>query len=371
MPALTLDHVTKLFGNSVAVDDLSLSIADGEFVCLLGPSGCGKTTTLRMIAGFEPVNQGTILLDGKDITAVPPQRRDIGFVFQHYALFPHMTVAQNVGYGLKMRRYPAAAIAKEIEATLDLVRLGELAARYPAQLSGGQQQRVALARALAIRPRLLLMDEPLSNLDAKLRDDMRFEIQRIQRQVGITTVFVTHDQAEAFALADRIGVMTQGRLRQLAEPSSIYESPTNATVESFIGQVNSLHGRIVCVDGQCARLRTDDGMEVSGTGRVRVGEPVNAMVKQERVLLSRRLPKLADNVFSCRLETRTYLGGQISYGLALKKASRMMTALVPNHPAFDHFAPFEAAYVSWSRADCHIYPAAADPISELQQRAAS
>lgn len=368
MPALTLSHVTKLFGEFVAVDDLSLSIADGEFLCLLGPSGCGKTTTLRMIAGFESVDQGAILLDGEDITTMPPQMRGIGFVFQHYALFPHMTVAQNVGYGLRMRRYAAARIAKEVDAALDLVRLSELATRYPTQLSGGQQQRVALARALAVRPRLLLMDEPLSNLDAKLRDDMRVEIRRIQRQVGITTVFVTHDQAEAFALANRIGVMTQGRLRQLAEPWSIYETPSNATVERFIGQVNTLNGQIVSVDGEAARLRTDHGLEVSGTGRaLQVGERVNAIVKQERVLLSCERPNLADNVFNCRLQTRTYLGGQISYSFVLERGpcqdqiGQMITALVPNHPAFGRFAPGETAYVSWSRADCHIYSATAIP----------
>jgi putative spermidine/putrescine transport system ATP-binding protein len=303
-------------------------------------------------------------VDGEDITAVPPHKRDIGFVFQHYALFPHLTVAQNVGYGLKMRRYAPTDIAREVGAALDLVRLGDLAARYPSQLSGGQQQRVALARALAIRPRLLLMDEPLSNLDAKLRDDMRVEIRRIQRQVGITTVFVTHDQAEAFALADRIGVMTQGRLRQLADPSSIYETPANATVERFIGQVNVLNGLIVAIDGEEARLQTSQGLEISGVGRgFRLGEAATALVKQERVLLSRRRTEGADNVFGGRIAVRTYLGGQISYGLAIESAScgaetaQMVAALVPNHPAFERFAPAETAQVSWARADCHIYPA--------------
>lgn len=368
MPALTLNHVTKLFGKVVAVDDLSLSIPKGEFVCLLGPSGCGKTTTLRMIAGFEAVDYGEILLDGEDITAVPPQRRDIGFVFQHYALFPHMTVAQNVSYGLRMRCYAASRIAKEVDAALEMVRLSDLAARYPSQLSGGQQQRVALARALAIRPRLLLMDEPLSNLDAKLRDNMRVEIRRIQRQVGITTVFVTHDQAEAFALADRIAVMTKGRLRQLAEPSSIYETPSNATVELFIGHVNTLSGKTISVDGETARLRTDAGIEVSGIGKdLRLGEPADAIVKQERVLLSRQRPEAADNVFACRFRIRTHLGGQISYTFSLQtepcrgQQGQMITALVPNYPAFERFEVDEVAYVSWSRADCHIYPADAIP----------
>jgi putative spermidine/putrescine transport system ATP-binding protein len=356
VPELSLDNVTKRFGHVVAVDDLSLSIADGEFLCLLGPSGCGKTTTLRIIAGFETVDRGSIRLDGADITAMPPQRRDIGLVFQHYALFPHMTVAQNVGYGLKMRRYAPARINKEVGDALDLVRLGDLAARYPRQLSGGQQQRVALARALAIRPRLLLMDEPLSNLDAKLRDDMRVEIRRIQRQVGITTVFVTHDQAEAFALADRIGVMTQGRLRQLADPASIYERPASVTVGRFIGQVNALSGRIAALDGERARLKVGDTVEIVGTGvDLERGAPATAIVKQERVRLSRERPPTIDNVLPSRIQAMTYLGNQISYLCELPGFA--VTALVPNHPAFERFAPGDNVFVSWSSRDCCMYSA--------------
>jgi putative spermidine/putrescine transport system ATP-binding protein len=354
MPELTLRHVTKLFGDMVAVDDLSLSIGDGEFVCLLGPSGCGKTTTLRMIAGFETVDHGAILLDGEDITGVPPQKRDIGLVFQHYALFPHMTVAQNVGYGLKMRRYAASRIAEEVSAALDLVRLGDLAGRYPSQLSGGQQQRVALARALAIRPRLLLMDEPLSNLDAKLRDDMRMEIRRIHRQVGITSIFVTHDQAEAFALADRIGVMTQGRLRQMADPASIYETPASATVGNFIGQVNSLTGRIIAFDGERARIDVDTALEITGIGSdLRLGSVVTLIIKQERVLLSRQMPAAAENIFSCRIEAMTYLGGHINYVCLVQ--NQVISAVVPSHPAFERFAPGETVFAWWSSTDCHVF----------------
>jgi putative spermidine/putrescine transport system ATP-binding protein len=206
MSDLELRSISKTFGDTVAVDDLSFRIEPGEFVSILGPSGCGKTTTLRLIAGFERPDTGRILIDGQDLTSVPPQRRNIGVVFQSYALFPHMTVAQNVAFGLEMRRMARADVQSAVADVLALVRLGELAGRYPNQLSGGQQQRVALARSLAIRPRLLLLDEPLSNLDAKLRDDMREEIRRIQREVGITAVFVTHDQSEAFVLADRVAV---------------------------------------------------------------------------------------------------------------------------------------------------------------------
>ncbi|HUZ74199.1 MAG TPA: ABC transporter ATP-binding protein [Stellaceae bacterium] len=356
MPDLVLRHVTKLFGDTVAVDDLSLSIGDGEFVCLLGPSGCGKTTTLRMIGGFETVDHGTILLDGADITAMPPQKRDIGLVFQHYALFPHMTVAQNVGYGLKMRRYAPSRIAAEVGEALDLVRLGDLAARYPSQLSGGQQQRVALARALAIRPRLLLMDEPLSNLDAKLRDDMRVEIRRIQKRVGITTIFVTHDQVEAFALADRIGVMTKGRLRQMANPAALYETPANATVGSFIGQVNSLTGRVRAFEGERVRIDVEDGLAIIGMGRdLRLGAAATSIVKQERVLLSRQSPAGTENVFPCRIEATTYLGGHINYVCLVQ--SQVVNAIVPSHSAFERFEPGETVFASWSTADCHIFAA--------------
>jgi putative spermidine/putrescine transport system ATP-binding protein len=354
MPELALEHVTKLFGDTVAVDDLSLSIGDGEFICLLGPSGCGKTTTLRMIAGFESVDRGLIRLDGEDITAVAPQKRDIGLVFQHYALFPHMTVAQNVGYGLKMRRYPAARIAAAVGGALDLVRLGDLAARYPSQLSGGQQQRVALARALAIRPRLLLMDEPLSNLDAKLRDDMRAEIRRIQRQVGITTVFVTHDQTEAFALADRIGIMMQGRLQQMADPISLYETPTSAMVGGFIGQSNSLVGRVRTFEKGHAKIAVTDGLEITGVGRdLWLDAAATALVKQERVVLSRQRPAAGDNVFPCRIEARTYLGAGILYACSVH--GTVMNALAPNHPSVERFEPGDAAFAAWSNADCHIF----------------
>jgi putative spermidine/putrescine transport system ATP-binding protein len=365
MPELALEHVTKLYGDAPAVDDLSLKVGNGEFVCLLGPSGCGKTTTLRMIAGFETVDRGAILLDGEDVTAVPPQKRDIGFVFQHYALFPHMTVAQNVGYGLKLRRYTAPRIAEEVGAALGLVRLGHLSARYPSQLSGGEQQRVALARALAIRPRLLLMDEPLSNLDAKLRDAMRIEIRRIQRQVGITTIFVTHDQAEAFALADRIGVMMQGKLRQLADPVSLYEKPESALVGSFIGQVNVLSGQLRACEQERARVAVADGLEIVGVGRdLRPGTAVTALVKQERVLLSRERPgaggagDAAENVFSCRIEARTFLGGNIFYMcrlLGLPGAA--VNALVPSHPSVERFEPGDTVFARWSAADCHVFAA--------------
>jgi ABC-type Fe3+/spermidine/putrescine transport system ATPase subunit len=354
---LALEHVTKSFGDTVAVDDLSLAIGEGEFVCLLGPSGCGKTTTLRIIAGFETPDRGAIRLGGEDVTAVPSRRRDIGLVFQHYALFPHMTVAQNVGYGLRMRRYDPARIAREVGAALDLVRLGSLAARYPGQLSGGQQQRVALARALAIRPRLLLMDEPLSNLDAKLRDDMRAEIRRIQKEVGITTVFVTHDQAEAFALADRIGVMMHGRLQQLSDPVALYETPASATVGGFIGQVNSLTGCVRALANGGVHVAVGNGLELVGRGRdLTCGAAVTALVKQERVALSRQRPDGGDageNVFPCRIEARTFLGGSIVYACRIEGA--VVNAVVPSLRSAERFAPGDTVYAHWSIDECLVF----------------
>jgi spermidine/putrescine ABC transporter ATP-binding subunit len=351
MAALLLQGVTKMFGDAVAVSDLSLAIESGEFVCILGPSGCGKTTTLRMIAGFERPDRGRILIDGQDITGVAPQRRNIGFVFQSYALFPHMTVAQNVAFGLAMRKVSAPQIKSAVTATLALVRLGELGARYPHQLSGGQQQRVALARALAIRPRLLLLDEPLSNLDAKLRDDMREEVRRIQRQVEITAIFVTHDQSEAFALADRIAVMDRGKLQQFADPVRIYETPANATVSNFIGQANVLEGSVVAVSGDRVRVKLTDGTELLcvGTG-LKPGAPCRAFIKHERVLLSRIALEQSDNLFKGTIAGRTYLGDSARYAITTE-TKLMLWSTVPHRPDFEQFDLGEKVFAAFCAAD--------------------
>jgi len=354
MAELDLQHVTKYYGDVLAVDDLSLSIERGEFVCLLGSSGCGKTTTLRMIAGFESIDAGMITLGGEDVTALPPQRRDIGLVFQQYALFPHMTVAENVAFGLKMRRLGRARIDAEVAEALTLVRIEGLAERYPRQLSGGQQQRVALARALTIRPRLLLMDEPLSNLDAKLRDEMRDEIRRIQKTTGITAVFVTHDQTEALALADRVAVMEKGKLLQIADPLSIYERPTSVAVDRFIGQVNALNGTIVEVKGDLARVTVEGGFEVTGVVvDRRRGDRVLAMVKQERIVLTRQRPASADNILPCIVEAQTYLGPVILY--QCRANGQKLSVIVPNHPSLDRFAVGESGFAHWSSRDCRVF----------------
>jgi spermidine/putrescine ABC transporter ATP-binding subunit len=252
--AVELDGVTKRFGEVTALDKVSLMVRRGELMTLLGPSGCGKTTLLNLVAGFLIPDSGEIAIDGKRVTDVPTHRREIGIMFQNYALFPHMSVVANVGYGLKMRRVAKAEIARRVAEALALVKLEGMEDRKPRQLSGGQQQRVALARALVIRPRVLLLDEPFSALDRSLRASMQVEIKEIQRKLGVTTIFVTHDQGEALSLSDRIAVITQGRIRQLGTPSEVYRQPADRFVASFVGDINVLHGRIERFDGATAAV---------------------------------------------------------------------------------------------------------------------
>jgi putative spermidine/putrescine transport system ATP-binding protein/spermidine/putrescine transport system ATP-binding protein len=250
--AVALDGVTKRFGETAALDDVSLLVRRGELMTLLGPSGCGKTTLLNLVAGFLAADHGEIAIDGERVTERPPYRREIGIMFQSYALFPHMSVAANVGYGLRMRRRPKAEIARRVEEALALVKLAGLADRRPRQLSGGQQQRVALARALVIRPKVLLLDEPFSALDRNLRGAMQVELKQIQQQLGVTTIFVTHDQGEALSLSDRIAVIAAGRIRQLGTPDEIYRRPSDRFVASFVGDVNILPARLERIDGATA-----------------------------------------------------------------------------------------------------------------------
>ncbi|MDH4059922.1 MAG: ABC transporter ATP-binding protein [Aquincola sp.] len=243
MAFLELHGLVKRYGDFTAVADCELSVSQGEFVCLLGPSGCGKTTTLQMVAGFTPPSAGRILLDGKDITDVKPNQRGLGIVFQSYALFPHMTVADNVAFGLEMRGVAAAERSKRVADTLELVHLTPLAGRYPRELSGGQRQRVAMARALVIQPPVLLLDEPMGALDAKLREEMQIELRALQHRVGITTIMVTHDQAEAMTLADRVVLMNKGRIEQIGRPFEMYEQPNGRFSSTFLGKANLFEGR--------------------------------------------------------------------------------------------------------------------------------
>ena len=284
MAFLELTGVQKRFGDVAAVHDFNLRAERGEFVSFLGPSGCGKTTTLRMIAGFERPTAGQILVDGTDITHRAPNQRNVGMVFQSYALFPNMNVADNVGFGLKVRKRPKDQIRKRVAELLDLIHLPEKADRYPYQLSGGQQQRVALARALAIEPQVLLLDEPLSALDAKIRVILRNEIRTIQRQLGITTVYVTHDQEEALSLSDRVVVMSEGHIEQIGTPFEIYNFPQTAFVASFVGTLNSLDATVV--EPSAGRVSVD-GQEI------RVAKPIGDRRAGERVVVSLRPEALA------------------------------------------------------------------------------
>jgi putative spermidine/putrescine transport system ATP-binding protein/spermidine/putrescine transport system ATP-binding protein len=252
--AVRLDGVTKRFGRTTALDGVSLHIHRGELMTLLGPSGCGKTTLLNLVAGFLVPDQGAIAIDGFEVNDIPTYRREIGIMFQSYALFPHMSVAANVGYGLRMRGTPKAEIARRVAEALALVKLEGLGDRKPRQLSGGQQQRVALARALVIRPKVLLLDEPFSALDRNLRAAMQVEIKEIQKKLGVTTIFVTHDQGEALSLSDRIAVIAEGRIRQLGAPDQIYRRPADRFVASFVGDVNVLRARLECIDGTVATV---------------------------------------------------------------------------------------------------------------------
>ena len=280
MALIEFDRIRKLYPGaaSAAVEDLSLSVEAGEFLTLLGPSGSGKTTTLMLLAGFEPPTSGQIRLDGKPIQKLPPHQRDMGVVFQSYALFPHMTVAQNVAFPLSVRKVPAAQQQQRVKAALDKVRLGHLAERRPQQLSGGQQQRVALARALVFEPRVVLMDEPLSALDKKLREEMQLEIRRLHRELGVTMVFVTHDQSEAMTLSDRVAVFNHGRIEQLATPQALYDTPANAFVAGFIGDNNTLAGS---ADGDTLRLA--DGRALRGRPVGAPGARAQLCVRPERL----------------------------------------------------------------------------------------
>ncbi len=255
-PIVEIRNVTKRWGSFLAVDDISLDIAEGEFFAMLGPSGCGKTTLLRMVSGFETPSEGEVRIGGEDMTWVPPNKRPVNMVFQSYAVFPHMTVRKNVAYGLEVDRVPAAEIKTRVDEALALVQLSQFADRKPDQLSGGQRQRVALARALVKKPRVLLLDEPLSALDAKLRDAMRLELVKLQQQIGVTFIMVTHDQDEAMAVADRIAVLHKGRIRQVASPETLYQRPADAFVADFIGRTNFFEPKSVRRAGAGATVET-------------------------------------------------------------------------------------------------------------------
>ena len=320
VPAIAIERVSKAFGAGAdavrAVDDVSLAIRRNEFFTLLGPSGCGKTTLLRLIAGFEHPTRGRLLLEGADISALPPYKRPVNTVFQNYALFPHMTVAENIGFGLEMLGRPQAEITATVEAMLKLVRMEELKNRRTSQISGGQQQRVALARALAPKPKVLLLDEPLSALDFKLRKDMQIELKRLQSETGITFVFVTHDQEEALTMSDRIAVMSKGKVLQVGSPRDIYDRPAERFVANFIGDTNFLSAELTSFTGKIANITLSSGAKLNASmpeGGVGNGK-VTVVVRPEHARLG---PDPAGKPLTGKLEHAVYFGTDTHYHLRL------------------------------------------------------
>jgi putative spermidine/putrescine transport system ATP-binding protein len=313
---LRLTGLHKRFGGFAAVDGIDLSVQRGEWLSLVGPSGCGKSTTLRMVAGFADPDAGHIEIKGRDVTGVPAHRRNTGMVFQNYALFPHMTVAENVAYGLKVRKVPAGEIARRVGAVLALVKLSGLEGRYATrELSGGQQQRVALARAIVIEPDVLLLDEPLSNLDARLREDLRVEMAELQRRLGITTIYVTHDQEEALSMSARVAVMNQGRLEQVGTPEEIYERPASLFVADFVGKVNTLAATVTGTQGREVEL-TVSGVRLRGiSDRARQkGDAVSVAFRSERVaILAGAAADARLNVLEGTVAHVAYYGSSMQY----------------------------------------------------------
>jgi putative spermidine/putrescine transport system ATP-binding protein len=306
MTFLQINNVSKTFGSTEAVKDFNLGIEKGELVSFLGPSGCGKTTTLRMVAGFEIPTNGHIVINEKDITDMPPNQRDVGMVFQSYALFPNMTVAGNIGFGLKVMKKQPEEIKQRVKEMLELINMPEYGDRYPSQLSGGQQQRVALARALALRPEVLLLDEPLSALDAKIRVSLRSEIRSIQQKLGITAIYVTHDQEEALSLSDRVVVMNAGRMEQVGTPFEIYNFPQTAFVANFVGTLNAVEAEVI--DPRANTLRVD-GVQLQaakGLEENRAGDKVMVAVRPER--FSFASDQMKTNVIDAVIENVTFLG---------------------------------------------------------------
>ena len=349
---LRIDSVVKEFGDFRAVDQVSLDIAKGEIFALLGSSGCGKSTLLRMLAGFETPTSGRIILNGQDLAGKPPYERPVNMMFQSYALFPHMTVADNIAFGLRRDGLPKAEIAQRVEEMLRLVQLTKLAARKPHQLSGGQQQRVALARSLAKRPQLLLLDEPLGALDKKLREATQIELVNIIEQVGVTCVMVTHDQEEAMTMASRIAVMSEGRFLQVGSPADIYETPTTRFVADFIGNVNLTDGRIVVDEADHVQIECADFMHHIGHGITGyLGQQVTVAVRPEKISLSAEQPEGRFNQVPGTVKEMSYFGDTTLYHLELASGARLKVAQanVQRHRD-DEFTWGDAVWAHWSRS---------------------
>lgn len=356
MASVALRNISRVYGGHVAVSDASLEIAQGEFVVLLGPSGCGKTTMLRMIAGFTEPSSGRVFIGDEDVTHLPPRQRNIGMVFQNYALFPNMTVAENIAFGLRERGVGKNAIRARVGEMLDLVRLADKGNRGIGELSGGQQQRVALARAIAFSPGVLLMDEPLAALDLKLRESMQIELRRIQRELGITTVLVTHDQHEAMSLADRIVIMSDGRIQQTGSAVSLYAQPGNRFVADFIGKSNLLRGVVTAADhSQCTvALSCGTNASVPNSDHYQVGESLEISIRPEQLILP---PPLGySNILVGEVEYVQFLGNLVHYGVAI---DRGQTLLVESPASAAKAAVGERVALGWKPQLASVFRAEA------------
>ena len=351
-PLVQFKGVQKTYdGESLVVKDLNLDIATGEFLTMLGPSGSGKTTCLMMLAGFETPTHGQILLGGTELNRVPPHKRGIGMVFQNYALFPHMSVAENLAFPLEVRGMSKADTEAKVNRALEMVRLPEFGGRRPAQLSGGQQQRVAVARALVFKPELVLMDEPLGALDKNLREEMQYEIKHIHESLGVTVVYVTHDQSEALTMSNRIAVFDDGIIQQLAPPSVLYEEPDNAFVASFIGENNRLLGAVTAIDGDYCTVRLDDGQEVRAL-KVNVGgvgDRTTLSLRPERVEIDP--PDTMDDVLAGNVEELIYLGDHIRVRMRIAGNDEFIVK-VRNRSGRHVLKEGESVKVGWVSSDC-------------------
>ncbi|WP_042351046.1 ABC transporter ATP-binding protein [Bacillus massiliigorillae] len=341
----------KQFGSNVVLNGIDLEVKQGELLTLLGPSGCGKTTTLNLIAGFLEADSGEVFIKEKNVTKTPPYKRDLGMVFQTYSLFPHMTVYENLSFGLKLRKVPKADQAKKISRSLELVKMLGLEHRYPRELSGGQRQRVAIARALVVEPELLLLDEPLSNLDAKLRHELRAEIKRLQKEIGVTTIFVTHDQEEALSMSDRVVVMNGGKIEQISTPTEIYNHPKTEFVFNFIGKSNSFEGKIVGVENQKISVQMADDIfpvdidNILGEDRsCRVGDEVKLYIRPEKIKIE---STSANHLHKATITQMNYLGTAWEVDVTLSgKSLQILT------PAYDSsWQVGSEVYVGWSPSE--------------------
>lgn len=356
MSDIRLEQLTRSYGEANAVDNVSLSIAEGEFYSLLGPSGCGKSTTLRMVAGFVAPTAGRILIGGQDVTDLPPERRDIGIVFQNYAIFPHMNVAENIAFGLKLRRKSRDEIRAAVTDALAQVGLSGFEDRYQRNLSGGQQQRVALARVLVTQPRILLLDEPLSALDKALREEMKFWIKDLQQRLGITTIYVTHDQDEALTMSDRIGVMRAGKVEQSGTPREIYEEPATLFVTTFIGQSNVLEVTAGPRDGDhgSATLEGHRLVAAGGAG-IAEGGPARLVVRPENILMGDEVARNGLVSFEARVVGETYQGAMVRY--RLRVGAQELVAERQNQSHLTRWHPGDSVRIGWDPGRARLLPA--------------